>query len=255
MLKLPAVLLFGGLLLAAPAHADPSGPLFERTLMIEADRRCGLFTPDIRAALTSSRLQARSAAMRARLDAGAVERRARARAASTPCRSADLQTAAARVRSAHLGWARLLRMDFPGEAGGWKADRTPSDHLRWRLVQSTPAAAFGLAGSTTAGATPYAVSQLPKKARPAMARLVVGRRTFLAETRGAAQEPMMIPGRGRSWAFRFPSAASAELAALPPNGTATLEVLGADQSQGVLLRMPIEVGDFAAGRAFLGQGV
>ena len=253
MYKPSALLALAGVLLAAPASADPSGPLYERTLMAEADRRCTLFRPDIRAALVASRLQAHTAAVRARQDAAAVERRARLRAAAVPCRSPDLQLAAGRVRQAHQGWSRLLWMDFPGAGGGWRADRVASAETRWRLVQKGGPSAFGLAGAQPAAAVPYAVAVLPRNARPALARLTVGRRTFLAQSQTVAPAPLALAGRGRSWGFRFPSAAADALAALPATETAQVEILAADGRQSLLARIPIEVGDFAAARAFLQQ--
>jgi hypothetical protein len=249
-----AVLALAGAFLASPASADPSGPLYERALMVEANRRCGLFTPEVRAALSASRLQAHTAAVRAKLDVLALERRARLRAATVPCRSADIQLAAARVRHAHAGWSRILWMNFPGAAGSWRADRVPSEETRWRLVQRDSAtAAFGLAGRDPRTAPPVAVVRLPRKARPALARLTVGRRIFLAETRAPAPEPLALSGRGRSWLFGFPPAVSDALAALPPDGTVQLDVLAAGGRQTVLARMSIEPGDYAAARAFLQQ--
>lgn len=249
----PALLALAAAMIAAPVQADVSGPLYERTLMLDADRRCGLFDPTVRAALSASRLQARGAAVRARLDASAVERRARLRAAAVPCRSTDLQTAAARVRQAHVGWARLTRMEFPGAASTWRADRTPSAQLRWRLVQASPAAAFGLASVKPAEAAPYAVARLPRGSAPAFARLTVGRRVFLAQTLSRAPETLAGKGPGRSWSFRFPAEAAAALAASPAGGRVSFEVLGSDRRQSLLTHMPIEVGDFTAAQAFLAQ--
>jgi hypothetical protein len=254
MHKTTAAVALASALLASPAlAAGPSGALYERTLMLDADRRCGLFAPDVRSALTASRLQARTASLRAKQDAGAVERRARLRAAAVPCGSADLETGAARVRYAHAGWSRLMWMDFPGARTAWRADRVASVGTRWRLVQKTPSSAFGLAGRIPQAATPLAVTLLPRRARPALARVTVGQRVFLARTMAEAPETLVIPGRGRSWSFAFPQDVSAALAALPPNGAARLEVLAADEEQTVLARMAIEPGDYAAALAFLQQ--
>src|SRR5690606_32365346 len=50
-----------------PAHAAGGALdlLYERTVMSAADQRCALSTPQIKAALDASRLQARGAALRA----------------------------------------------------------------------------------------------------------------------------------------------------------------------------------------------
>ena len=253
MNRLIAPFALAAALLASPASADPSGPLYERALMSEADRRCGLFTPEVRAALSASRMQAHTAAVRAKIDVLALERRARLRAAAAPCRSAELQLAAGRVRQAHAGWSRILWMNFPGSTSSWRADRVPSETVRWRLVQRGPGTAFGLAGVQPLAAAPLAVARLPKEARPALARLSVGRRVFLAESRALAPEALAMPGRGRSWMFGFPLAASDALAALPLDGEVRLDVLAAGGRQTVLARMSVEPGDYAAARAFLQQ--
>lgn len=238
-------------LLASPAAADPSARLYERALMAEADRRCGLFTPEIRSALAVGRIQARNAAVRARADAAALEQRARQRAYAVPCASPDIRVAAARVREGHVGWARLYRMDFPAEASSWRADRTPSAETRWRVVQTRPAAQLGLAGAETKAAGLYAVARFPKAQTPALARLTVGRRTFLAASREVAPKLLTSSGKGRAWAFRFPPAAAQALAAASIRDTAELRFVAA--GRGGTRSVPIEIGDYAAAQAFIGR--
>lgn len=248
----PIALLFATAATAAaawPAAAAPVGVLYERALIAEADRRCGLFDPTISAALNVGRLQARNAAARAGADPGSVERRARLRAAATPCRSPDLATVAARVRSAHAGWSRLYRMTFPGPRSAWRADRTRSEGPRWRAAQSVGATTVGLAGPNPGAPAFYAVSRMPKRDVPASARLTVGRRTFLASARETAPKTLTTPGQGRAWAFRFPPGAADALAAASVRDTAELTIL---QSNSTRTRVvPIEIGDFAAARAFV----
>lgn len=234
---------------ATPAQADPTARLYERALMAEADRRCGLFAPEVRAALAVGRIQARNAAVRARGDAVALEQRARQRASVLPCGSADLRLAASRVRSAHAGWARLYWMDFPGSSAGWRADRTRSEVLRWRVVQSTPGAQFGLAGAVPREAALYAITRSPKRQTPALARLTVGRRVFLAAARERAPTELVKPGKGQAWAFRFPPAAAEALAGASIRDTAELTFVGA--GRGRARSMPIEIGDYAAAQAFV----
>src|SRR5512140_3638756 len=85
------------------AHAQPADLFYERAVMSAADQRCGLFTPDVGAALAAATAQARGAALRAGVPADALratQRAAQAKAAGADCRSADVATAAARVRSA-----------------------------------------------------------------------------------------------------------------------------------------------------------
>jgi hypothetical protein len=165
--------------------------------MLEADRRCALFTPDVRSALRVGAAQARSAARRGRRAPDAVEQRARTRAAATPCASPDLRLAAQRVRSAHDGWTKVQRFNFAGETSAWRADRTPFPSLRWRLVQAQGDVAFGLAGGGARDLRPYAVARFPKRERPGLVRLTVGPPRVPAETNAPAPEALevaLIPG-------------------------------------------------------------
>ena len=54
-------------LVVAPglAHAQPADLFYERAVMSAADTRCGLFAPDVAAALAAATAQARGAALRA----------------------------------------------------------------------------------------------------------------------------------------------------------------------------------------------
>ncbi|MBW3558185.1 MAG: hypothetical protein KY446_05290 [Proteobacteria bacterium] len=246
-----ALLTLFALFAASPALADPSGRLYERALMAEADRRCGLFTPEIRRALAVGRIQARNATLRARGDAVRVEHRARERVAALACTSPDLRVAAGRVREGHAGWAQLYRMDFPAATSGWRADRTRSAETRWRVVQTTPKAALGLAGADAGQAALYAVARFRKAETPASARLRVGRRTFLAASRETAPVVLSSAGKGRAWAFRFPPAAVQALAAASTRDTAELSFIRAGRGQ--TRSVPIEIGDYAAAQAFIGR--
>jgi hypothetical protein len=132
---LPCLLIWPG-----AAAASASTLLYERTLLAEADRRCDLFDAPVSAALISARAQARGAALRASTAhvVRALEGRALAKAAQTPCDMPGLLTAAARVRSAYQGWSRINHMTFRASApagartglhrrsraGGWS--RTPA---------------------------------------------------------------------------------------------------------------------------------
>jgi len=63
-----------GLLGAAPvaAHADVLGAYYERAVMTAANQRCSLFTPDLASALAAAEAQARGAALRSGVSAGAL---------------------------------------------------------------------------------------------------------------------------------------------------------------------------------------
>lgn len=242
-------------MIAAPAHAGSDALLYERALMLEADRRCVLFTAPVRASLRVAAAQARGAALRARADVPAIEDRARRRALATRCGSSDLRLAAARVRDAHAAWSRVQRLTFPGDQAEWRVDRTPSQTVRWRLVQTRPAAAFGLAGAAPADARLYAVARFRKKALPALVRLTVGRQVFLAEARAPAPE-LLRPADAKglldapAWTFRFPAAATAALDEAGPYDPIRLDFVGSDRSGGRTSSVAIERGDFEAARAF-----
>jgi hypothetical protein len=192
------------------------------------------------------------------------------------------------VRQAFKGYTGVLRMSFPGEMAGWSADRSLPEHTPvWRLAQNAPFGAgvltFGLAGQwndpqalmavTDTGVTgaPYAARLLvrdPARASApylnqirggSAAKLPLWARTpprsaslvFEASQRGPAGASLSPPGAGSPIAFRFPAAAVQALAALDPREAVTVELLYAGRDGDVARKAYIEVGDFAAGQAFL----
>jgi hypothetical protein len=259
--------------------------------MSAADQRCGLFAPEVTAALNAATAQARGAALRAGITADslrATARAAEAKAAAADCRSADVTTAAARVRSAFSGFAKLTRLTYAGDVAGWAADRNISRNLRWQLTQETvfgpDRMAFGLAGRDGGsalvavarfadGAEPYAARLVlrdqSRSAKPYLARFGGGstaalplaqrlpppgaQKTYAAAARAEAG-PDLLPrsstngGASDGWAFRFSDEAAAELARLDPRESVAVEFLFHGD---VIRRAYVEVGDFAAGRAFL----
>lgn len=273
------------------AAAESAGDLYyERALMSVADARCRLFTPETSAALASAEAQARGAALRAGDPPSALDAVA-ARAAGTAqriaCNDRDLRLAAARVRTGFEGYSHLLRMTFPGDLAAWRADRSlPSATPIWRLSQDARLGAgtvtFGLAGdwgrpaelvavaNFGPGAEPYAAELLVRN--PALApqpyldtprlgasaRLPLSARippraasqVFQANARAPADKSLS-PSGAAALAFRFPAAAAAAMAALDPREAVTLSFLFEGPSGDVERRAYIEVGDFAAGRAFL----
>jgi len=274
----------------ATAWASAADTYYERTLMSAADQRCGLFTANIGAALAASAAQARGAALRAGASAqelAAVEGRARARASTAGCRSADLLKAAERVRDAFDGYARMAKMSYPGDIAGWEAERISSRNGQvWVLSQQAQVkgatATFGIARRDAIDSL-VAVVQFEGRARPYAARLVMrdprlaprayldqravspGRmlplfarmappsasRTFLAEAR-SAPDPLIAPAKGRpAEAYRFPEAAMTALGELDPREAIQIEFLFSGVGRDRTVRAFVEVGDFAAGRAFL----
>ncbi|MDB5447335.1 MAG: hypothetical protein JWQ97_2652 [Phenylobacterium sp.] len=279
--------LLSAALAASPglAHAQILDLVYERTVMTAADQRCGLFAPDVSAALASAQAQARGAALRAGAspeNLRGVEHRARDRAAAADCASSELATAATRVRNAFAGYARLDRVSYPGDLAGWRADRSGAGAIRWRLTQEArfgrDRMTFGLAGRTLPGLL-LAVAQFADGQAPYAARLLVrdtqrstgpyldqlggahrglplerrlpprgALRVYAAEARSTAGVDLLPKDRGSGWAFRFPAQASRELAALDPREAVAVEFL----FPGDVVRTAfVEVGDFAAGEAFL----
>lgn len=263
--------------------ATASDQLYERTLMTAANSRCRLFSPDLAAALDASRAQARGATLRSGASqdqVAALEQRARGKAANVACNSKDLTTAAARVRTGFEGYSKLLLMIYPGDVSAWRADRPVSALVPlWRLSQPASFGGdrmiFGLAGGTKAL---LAVATFPNGQRPYAARIIVRdtRRTsgpyiangagrnlaakvpprnaslvFNAEGREDAPPSLLPKDAKTGLAFRFPTAAADAIALLDPREAVTVEFTlpgsGVEQTR----KAYIEVGDFAAGRAFL----
>jgi hypothetical protein len=264
------------------AHAQVLDLVYERTVMIAADQRCSLFAPEVSAALAAAQAQSRGAALRAGASAQAldgVEGRARRKAAATDCASPDLALAAERVRDAFAGFARLQRISYPGDTAPWRADRTGLGAIRWRLAQETrfgpDRMTFGLAGRNAGGAllavasfadgrTPYAARLLVRDAERSSGPYLAGAgqalpldrrlpprsalRAYAAEARSPAGQDLLPKTSQSGWAFRFPAEAAQELADLDPRESVAVEFLFAGDA---VRRAYVEVGDFAAGRAFL----
>jgi len=259
------------------AFAAPQDRFYERSFVLAANDRCGLFEPQLTAALTAAAYQARGAALRA----GANDRqlaetaqRARARASSTPCGSADLKTVSGRVQTAFSGWSRVTKMEFPGERRGWSADRAAYTRPTWRLMQATVTGAspvrFGVVGGMDRPDQLAAVVSWQGRSRPTGVRVVMRdhtvaprpwlahelppaaqRRAFWAAGVTSADAMLLSEGRPAGQAWLFPAAAADSLSALDPREVFTVEFLFRD---GSIARSTFEAGDFAAGRAFLAMG-
>jgi hypothetical protein len=275
--------------LAAPglaSAATAADQLYERTLMTAADGRCRLFAPAIGSALDAARAQARGATLRSGVSQAqveGVEQRARAKAAGAACNSKDLTTAADRVRTAFDAYKTMQRITYPGDVSSWQAERTSSATIPiWRLSQPSSFGAdrliFGLAGRTssvTAAATfsngerPYAARivlrdtgrtqgpyidarggrALSSKVSPRSASLV-----FNAETREESPLTLLPAGSKTGLSFRFPPGVADAISRLDPREAVTIEFSFARGGIGdadLVRKAYVEVGDFAAGRAFL----
>jgi hypothetical protein len=269
-----AVVVFSASLVGADAAAAGALDLFyERTLMTAAGARCGLFQPPVEAALAAASAQARSAALRAgeaEADISNTRGRALGRAQSVSCDAPDLTLAAGRVRTAFQGWAKVSKVIYPGAGGGWTADRSIYSSPTWRLVAvSGSQVSFGLAradgaaaltATVSGGEAPYGArlrfrdtgrdnhAWLPRPgaALPPADSL----RTVFANDTGAAS-PVLAHGGADAVAFRFPDWSADAIAALDPRESVAVEFL----YRGDRVRTAVfEVGDFAAGRAFISVG-
>jgi hypothetical protein len=265
--------------------ATPAANLFyERALMTAADGACRLFAPDVSAALAAAKAQARGAALRSGVDAASLaglEAQASA-AGAAGCRSPGVAAAAAQVRAAFAGYATLNEMTFPGELSSWTASRPAGDG--WRAVQHDrfgwDVMQFGVAGHGPDRPL-IAAASFADDARPYGARLVMrdasltsgpyldqreadiaGRLPIDARlpprsaTRAFAAEAMAPAGalQGRDMpgalAFRFPAAAAEALVGLDPREAVAVEFLFAGADGESVRTAYVEVGDFAAARAF-----
>jgi hypothetical protein len=279
-------LAMAGPALGATTAADV---FYERALMTAADGACRLFAPDVSAALTASKVQARGAALRSGVDPAslmAMEARAGQAAQAAGCQSPDIAMAAQRVRQAFEGYARLDRMDFPGEFTGWTAVRATDDAAaHWRVFQRDrfgwDVMQFGLVGH--GGGRPLmAVADFADGAQPYGARLVLrdtqvttgpfldvrqadiaghlpidarlaprsATQVFAAEAMSPAGRDLKPAGMDEAWAFRFPAAASEALARLDPRESVAVEFLFAGDDGDQVRAAFVEVGDFPAARAF-----
>ena len=275
-------------LLGAPdlARAGPADLFHERTTISAAGERCGLFSANVAAALSAAVVQARGAALRAGVDENTlnlVEHDARTRGGRADCKAPLTQASAQRVRNAFAGFTKLTRLSYPGEVADWRADRTPAKDIRWRLVQEArfgdDRLTFGLAGQGTPGSL-IAVARFADGAKPYAARLVLRDRqrsvgpyldrvqsgsaaglplqkrmppssaltSFGAQARSRAGQDLLPKDETSGWAFRFPEAASVALSGLDPREAVAVEFIFPNDR---VRRAYVEVGDFAAGRAFL----
>ena len=76
-------------------------------------------------------------------------------------------------------------------------------------------------------------------------------RVFMAEARGPADRRLLADSQKAATAFRFPAPAIDAIGALDPREAITVEFLFSGRTGEVARPAFIEVGDFAAGQAFL----
>jgi hypothetical protein len=272
------------------ANASVVDTFYERAVMTAADERCRLFSPEVSSALAAGQAQARGAALRSGVAAEILdntEARARAAAFSQACNSRDITLAANRVKDAFEPYSRQAKEVYPGEVAAWTAEKYPASKTAlWALAQPVSFGAdrmnFGLASQNGKNAL-LAVVDFADGAQPYTARLIVrdpararqpyldkrqadgrGRlplaarmaprfatRTYLAEARSGS-DPKLAPGAVKdAIAFRFPAEAASAIAGLDPRESIAVEFAFQGPSGEYVRTAYVEVGDFAAGRAFV----
>lgn len=269
------------------ASAEGGGTYYDRTFVLAADQKCGLFRGPIAGALNAATLQSRGAALRggvAEATLNATAARARYRAARVDCANPELATVRDRVADAFAGWQRIPRMDFIGDRATWTADRVRREDAAWRLVQPSVVGAspvrFGLSagpaqpGTVFGGNSLSAVVSFVGRPRPYAARIVVrdpalaprpwltatgsavlppvtGRKEIWSAGTRAAAVSLLATGRTQGEIWHFPQAGADALAALDPREPFLVEFLFRDGSAATTT---FEAGDFGAARAFVGLG-
>ncbi|MGZ8362903.1 MAG: hypothetical protein ACXW3D_03495 [Caulobacteraceae bacterium] len=267
-----ALAVLGGMVLApAVASAAPADTYYDRAAISAANVRCRLFDPQVSGALAAGVIQARNGALRAGVEPAELARlkaEADLKGASVDCASPDLRAIADKVKAGFEGYSRLTRISFPGDAAAWKADRTG---LTWALSQpvtfggdrmtlgiargNSGAQALVAQASFAGGAVPYAARIVVRDPRVApsafTAKGPLPRRAATGGTAQAFSATSRVGGTAEGVAFAFPAAAKDALAALDPREAATVEFLFSGRNGESVKRAYVEVGDFAAGQAFL----
>jgi hypothetical protein len=269
-LPLLAFALALGLAASASATTPAQMAFVERRGLLEADARCRLFTPDIRAALQAGAGQARSTLLRegwprTRIDE--LETATVAAARARRCDDARTSQAAEQARSSFASWARTPSMTFPGRDRAWIARRFP-DAAGWRLTQELPAAArIGVREIDGAQVFTLTIPSAAGQAAPNSAQVLLRdparASADLLDLRGRAAQGLEAgapsPASARSfWAsarrseagavsFTFPETAFQAMLALDPREAMEIRV----QRGGATQRLLVEIGDVAAARTFL----
>lgn len=281
--RLAKAVVLSALVAAAPvlASAEASGKYYERSFVLAADARCGLFQPGVVSALETAAMQARGAALRAGVGEVALvasARRAKVRAGAVACSDPDLKIVQDRVQSAFSGWARTARMTFPGTTAQWVADRSAFETTGWRLMQPSITGAspvtFGVGVDATGEDRLKAVVSFVGRPRPYASRIVMrdtglsrrpwltadgravlppqsARRAIWSGGSQAADAGLLSLGRKQGEAWIFPAETGEALARLDPREPFVVEFLFRDDSR---TSATFEAGDFAAGQAFIAMG-
>ncbi|MEN0652595.1 MULTISPECIES: hypothetical protein [Hyphobacterium] len=266
----------------APALAQDARTAFDgRSLARALDDRCGLYNAPERAALDAAWLQARGILIRGGADPHDLTARAAGfarRAQPMPCDSADAQSIALDVAAAFENWLRVREMDFPGSERVWLAARPYPGYPAWTLSQypvpGDPAHIFGFfhedgerelafglpaaPGLSTARLVMRDITREAELTDPSLGGLlrVSGRPDWVRHAPPAHAEATVWASdridAGDQMRFVFPERTIGALSGLDPRETVRIEAL--DTRGRVAGTWFIEIGDFAAGTAFLAAG-
>ena len=270
------------------AFASNAGNAYgERQLAVDLDARCGLFTEGQRAALDAARLQARGMALRDGYSASTLDNYARqiaAQADATDCTMPEVADMRARVADAFNAWQVIRDMNFPGQDFTWAATRSYIEgRLGWALLQDTGEIRVGMARiddtrrltavlPATRGAASAVLVLRDTRRSPELYDVTMGgmfpapegaswvhwtppdyaRTLIWAAGRGSAADAQALGSTGSELVFEFTDRAADELAARDPREAARIELI--DRQGNVVATHYFEVGDFAAGRAFIHAG-
>lgn len=271
----------GALCVPASAADATRQAYHERSLVLAANDRCGLFQPAVELALRAAALQTRGVLLRAGVETpavGAIASRARREAGSLSCSDPALRERTERIVHAFDRWGRAARLEFPASRASWRVDRFQRSETGWRLVQDSQVGRspvrFGLAGPSPRRVKPVVVVSFQGRSRPYAARLVMrdaarlpqahgvvngqasmpplsARTMMLAARKDDAPAGLLAEGQRRGEAWTFSDTAMAELARLDPREPFWVEFLFRDDS---VARVPFEAGDLAAAQTFLALG-
>ncbi|HAQ35928.1 MAG: hypothetical protein CMF74_08415 [Maricaulis sp.] len=267
---------------AAHAQAQDAETAFDgRSLAMALDDRCELYAVSERSALDASWLQARGVLIRSGYEPSVLTTRYAAlsrRAQTMPCDSSDAQAIAADVAFAFRTLGRVREMDFPGIERVWRAERPYPEFPAWTLAQYPVAGDAGhVFGFFHAEGVRSLALGLPATSVATTARIVMRDAELSpALTDASLGGLLVVPGRpgwvryappahaeaviwasarqsgGGMLRFEFPRRAVEALIALDPRETVRIETL--DARGRVTDILFIEIGDFAAGEAFLSAG-
>jgi hypothetical protein len=239
----------------------------ERAAMVALDRRCGLFDPDERVALTAFAAQARGSLLRAGASDASVagyRQSAETAAARRACTDALVVSEAARVKRAHGAWRTQMTVSYPGLARSWTGSRAGVDAWRiWQDLGQGVRAGF----LRTASGVVFAVEAPDTGLASARLHLRDAARVGQPRAGGRLVVPLRAGTRAHTAALRRPAETRPALGQPPRSGTlmvfadtTTRAVIAADprdsfeielvSRSGRVQTVVVEVGDIAAAWAF-----